>query len=81
MNSTHAEHRLIVSVPSEGVLELNRGVGGVQGREILEAIPISGQSHSLNNQDFNFIHRRVWLFGTVIIGQNTKFTREFQVIF
>jgi len=79
VNRTYAEHRLIVSSPSDGVLELNNGVGrGNQGREIFEVVVIQGDNNFLNNQDWTFKSKRIWLFGTVVIGEKTRFTREFE---
>jgi len=77
LNQTHAEHRLIISVPSEGVLELNKGIEGEESREILDVVIIDGKSHLLNNKNFVFKNRKVWLFGTVIIGEKTRF-KEFK---
>ena len=79
MNRTYAEHRLIVSSPSDGVLELNNGIGkGGKGREILEIVAIQGDNGFLNNQDWVYKSKRVWFFGTVVIGEKTRFTREFE---
>ena len=79
MNRTYAEHRLIVSSPSDGVLELNKGIGGGnQGRELLGIVAIQGNNNFLNNQDWAFKSKRIWLFGTVVIGEKTHFTREFE---
>jgi len=68
-------------VPDDSVIELNKGIEKQEEAKLMHAILIPKNVALISNLHWNMRNRKVLVLGSVIVGKNTSFTKEFQVYY
>ena len=79
-NSSVVHCRTVVEVLDDHVVRIDQPVTHEKNESISKMVLLVGKTH-LKDLMWSRGEGRVWIIGTVALGKNTSFTKDFSVIF